>query len=199
MLLAFGSVWAGPQENDLIRLARSGVDAEVLKAYVDVARGPYHLTVDQIIELNKLGVSSKVISEAIQHRGNAETTPVVVPNESPSVPAAPPVATAADTPTVISAPEEVVYPDPYYYYDYWPYIGLGWGWGWGPNYYGWAGRAGYYGRGPGLRASAGFRSGGQSGRGAGGGSRAAGGGGSRAAGGGGSRGGGGRAGGGGHR
>jgi hypothetical protein len=176
LLLAWGSVWAGTQENDLIRLAKSGVDAEVLGSYVEAARGPFHLTVDQIIELNKLGVSSSVISAALKHQGSAAAytgqggngSYPVQPEEQPY--AAP--YTAPDTQVVVTPPQVSVYPDPYYY-DYGPYFGLGLGWGWGPGYYGygWGGRGGYYGRGIGVRGSVGFRSAGPVSRGGGGGSR----------------------------
>ena len=196
LLLAYGGAWAGAQEDDLIRLANSGIDAEVLTAYVDAAKGPFHLTADQIIELNKLGVSKQVISAALKHDGKAETSPnggqaesypypgnanypAAAANGSYSTPAAPSV--ARDTVTVATSPDVEVYPypDPYYdywpYYGYWPYVSLGW-W-WGPSYGWWGGYYGhgYYGHGPGVRGgSPGFHSGGQVGRGAwGGGSRAA--------------------------
>ncbi len=67
LFLAYVSVWAGAQEDDLINLARSGIEEEVLIIYIDAAKGPYHLTTSQIVELRDLGVSSKVISEALKH------------------------------------------------------------------------------------------------------------------------------------
>jgi len=67
LFLAYVSVWAGAQEDDLINLARSGIEEEVLITYIDAAKGPYHLTTSQIVELRDLGVSSKVISEALKH------------------------------------------------------------------------------------------------------------------------------------
>jgi hypothetical protein len=210
LLLAYGSAWAGAQEDDLINLAKSGVNAEVLTAYVDAAKGPFHLTVDQIIELNKLGVSSHTISAALKHGGQAESYPYPGNANYPAAPAngsystsAEPPAVAPDTVAVATSPDVEVYPYPDPYYDYWPYVGLGW-W-WGPSYAWWGGYYGhgYYGHGPAVRGgSPGFHSSGQFARGGWGGSRGAwGGGGSRGWGGrsgGGGRGGG-RAGGGGRR
>ncbi len=178
ILAAYGSLWAGAQENDLIRLAQSGVDAQVLSSYVSVARGPFHLTVDQIIELNQLGVPSSVITAALQHAGTVAAAPAVPANTLyPMAPdASYPMASngqysgqadvapaAPDTVVVQSPPEVVAYPDPYYdYWDYGPYVGLGWGWGPG---FGWGIGAGYYGRGFGHAAPVGIRGGGQFGRG----------------------------------
>ena len=67
VLLVSGSAWAGAQETNLINLAKSGVDSNVLIAYIDNEKGPYHLTTDQIISLKKLGVSSNVMAAAIRH------------------------------------------------------------------------------------------------------------------------------------
>jgi hypothetical protein len=67
---------ASPGADDLIRMARSGVDEEVLTAYIDSATGAFDLSADDIITLKDLGVPSQVINEALRH-GHA--------NESDSV------------------------------------------------------------------------------------------------------------------
>ena len=181
VLVVYGSAWAGVQEDDLVRLAQSGVDTNVLTAYINSAKGPYHLTSDQIIELKDLGVPSTVISEALRHSPD-ELTATAVPEVSPSVPIAPALATttpAAPTPPVAPAPPRVadtasvvvttpqvveVYPYPYSvaYYEWWPYaFEVGWWWPgylWGPGVH-------FYGRGYWHGTPAGFRSGGYFGRG----------------------------------
>lgn len=56
----------GPAD-ELIKLARSGVDGEVLLAYVESSSEPFGLSADDIIVLKDLGVPSNVISAAL-HR-----------------------------------------------------------------------------------------------------------------------------------
>jgi len=52
---------------DLIKMARSGVDEEVLTAYIDASTETFELSPDDIITLKDLGVPSKVINEALRH------------------------------------------------------------------------------------------------------------------------------------
>jgi hypothetical protein len=173
LLLGCGGVWAGVQEDNFINLANSGAEEKVLTAYIDVAGGSFHFTVDQIIELKDLGVSSKVISDALKHGGPAETATAAVPvDKSPSIPEAnEPSATAAvlkdrspsapvvhDTLAIVStpAPPVYVYPYPWCYYGYWPYAY--WGGVWISNYP-WGRGPFYYGRWPGRGTVAGYRAG----------------------------------------
>ena len=81
IILAFANnaALASSSADDLIRMARSGVDEEVLTAYIDAASGTFDLSADDIITLKDLGVPSKVINEALRH-GHA--------NESDSITAA---------------------------------------------------------------------------------------------------------------
>ena len=87
ILLASGIAWAGAQETDLINLARSGVDQEILSAYIEKANGPYHLTTDQIVELKNLGVSSTTIAEAIKHETPENPSAAIIGEKSPEAPA----------------------------------------------------------------------------------------------------------------
>jgi hypothetical protein len=65
--LANNTALASPEADDLIRMARSGVDEEVLTAYINASPSIFDLSADDIITLKDLGVPSKVISEALRH------------------------------------------------------------------------------------------------------------------------------------
>jgi len=67
MAIANRAALASAGADDLIRMARSGVDEEVLTAYIDAAPGTFDLSADDIITLKDLGVPSKVINEALRH------------------------------------------------------------------------------------------------------------------------------------
>ena len=45
------ALWASPATEDLIKMARSGVDEEVLTVYIDASPDMYDLTADEIITL----------------------------------------------------------------------------------------------------------------------------------------------------
>ena len=60
-------VLASSGTDDLIKMAGSGVDEEVLQSYIESSPDTYDLSADEIITLKDLGVSSKVISEALRH------------------------------------------------------------------------------------------------------------------------------------
>jgi hypothetical protein len=68
------AVMASPAADDLIRMARSGVDEEVLSAYINASPDTYDLSADDIITLKDLGVPSKVIKEALGHGAQADTS-----------------------------------------------------------------------------------------------------------------------------
>jgi hypothetical protein len=101
VLLVYGVIWAGTQEDDLLSLARSGIDEGVLISYIDAAKGPYHLTPDQIIQLKDLGVSSKAISEALRHGVGAPAEAAQVPGAGDTAqPPKAPLITAPTPPSV---------------------------------------------------------------------------------------------------
>ena len=165
LLLSYGLIAAGTQENDLLSLAKSGIEEQILISYIDAAKGPFNLTADQIIELKDLGVSAKVISEALRHGQNAEAAaaepttaanpeiaqpavsnesyvepateaPVAPAYQTPAAPVAP-VPPARDTVTVATS-TVYSYPwcwSPYYDY-YWPYADAYDEWLWAPSF-GW--------------------------------------------------------------
>ncbi len=66
-ILSANALWATTATDDLIKMARSGVDEEVLSAYIDKSPDIYDLSADDIITLKDLGVPSKVIKEALNH------------------------------------------------------------------------------------------------------------------------------------
>ena len=66
LAVALSKVTAGTVD-DLITLAKSGVDEEVVKAYIENSTTPFALTSADIVTLKDLGVSSKLIIEALKH------------------------------------------------------------------------------------------------------------------------------------
>jgi hypothetical protein len=89
--LSANAVWATPAADDLIKMARSGVDEEVLSAYIDKSPDVYDLSADDIVTLKDLGVPSKVIKEAINHgRGNDTSSGVVSETANTAQPASEP-------------------------------------------------------------------------------------------------------------
>src|SRR5690242_17791140 len=53
--------------DELVKLIKSGVNEEVLTAYVNNSPSAYDLTVDEILYLNDLGVSATIIQSVVQH------------------------------------------------------------------------------------------------------------------------------------
>jgi hypothetical protein len=53
--------------NELVKLARGGIETGVLLAYVDNTPGTFNLGPEEIINLRDLGVSNDVITSALQH------------------------------------------------------------------------------------------------------------------------------------
>ena len=67
LVLTNNAALAASEADDLIRMARSGVDEEVLTAYIDTSPSTFDLSADDIVTLKDLGVPSKVINEALLH------------------------------------------------------------------------------------------------------------------------------------
>ncbi len=81
MFLGSTVCWASPEADDLIRLAKSGVDEEVLMSYIKAAPDTFDLSADDIITLKDLGVPSKIISEALLHGHPSDTSMVSAAKE----------------------------------------------------------------------------------------------------------------------
>jgi hypothetical protein len=99
VLLTNNTSASTPSADDLLRMARSGVDEEVLSAYIFASADAFDLSADDIITLKDLGVPSKVIKEALHHGHGIDT------------------ATAAETATVadetkMTTPDDAITPAP---------------------------------------------------------------------------------------
>ena len=86
--LTNNSVLASPGGDDLIKMARSGVDEEVLATYIDAAPDLFDLSADEIITLKDLGVPSKVINEALRHGHANETDSTAIAEAKETITAA---------------------------------------------------------------------------------------------------------------
>jgi hypothetical protein len=93
-LAAATAALASPAAEDLIKLARSGVDGEVLLAYVETSAVPFDLTVEDIITLKDLGVPAGVINAAL-HRGQVLDSAAAAPGAVVPAPAPAPAAQTA--------------------------------------------------------------------------------------------------------
>ena len=139
MLLAgvfatMGLIWSGRAVasegfDDLAKLAKSGVNDDVMLAYIDASPVAYELTVDEILFFNDLGLSPKVVAAAVKHGKElraANPTPPVAQADDPPAPqpalapppaARPVVETQNDDPvpidqapvTTVNQPGEEVY------------------------------------------------------------------------------------------
>lgn len=157
VLLGSTACWATPDADDLIRMAKSGVDEEVLMAYIKAAPDTFDLSADDIITLKDLGVPSKVISEAMLHGHPADTTMVTAAKEeiqqatsdtaaaaaaaiAPPAEGQAPEAQAAETPDVSTSAAVAPAPDDqnisFFYSALYPYgnwLNIGGQWCWQPT------------------------------------------------------------------
>jgi hypothetical protein len=132
LVVALSQVAAGTAD-DLIALAKSGVDEEVVKAYIENSTTTFPLTSADIVTLKDLGVSSKLIIEALKHdQQNDSLLGVDTATMNPE-------STAAASPTAFSP---VIAPPPddqnisFFYsalYPYGTWINVDGNWCWQPN------------------------------------------------------------------
>jgi hypothetical protein len=168
--------------SEVLKMYQGGISKDVILNYIANTALPFHLTADNIIYLQHLGVPQDITKALLQRDGQMQQQAALAYQQQMPPPGAgqpPPPAVqqpeAVVTPT--SPPPVVTYPapeypaysyaSPYPYYDYaypyyyWPPVvvgGFGWGWGWGGYYHGGWGRGGY---GGGFRGGGGgFRGGG---------------------------------------
>ena len=66
-LVCTNAAFASEGFDDLVKLIKSGINEEVVLAYVNSSPSAYDLAVDEILYLNDLGVSPKVITAAVDH------------------------------------------------------------------------------------------------------------------------------------
>jgi hypothetical protein len=134
--------WASPATDDLIRMARSGIDEEVLTAYINASPDTYDLSADDIMTLKDLGVASKVIKEALNHNFASDTSS----KEPASGEASTAISSDVNNPTIespqIPSATLAVAPDPadqnisFFYEALYPYgnwLNIDGAWCWQPN------------------------------------------------------------------
>jgi hypothetical protein len=157
------AVSVSPLTADLVRMAESGVEQDVLIAFVRNSQGKFNLTADSILYLKDEGIPSPVVTEMLNHdkmvdntapgstyvydqRAYAASNPTLPP--PPVTEQVPPPPQAPPEPEVVSPPQPVVAPAPayvsdappqvsYFYNDLSPYgtwVNLdGYGWCWQPR------------------------------------------------------------------
>src|SRR5437764_9238323 len=111
---------------EVIRLSGSGVGEDVVLAYVQNSQAPFSLSVDDVLYLKDVGLSSAVISGMLNRDAALRNQPQAAP-PSP----APVTETTTEEPAVVrDAPADVTY----FYDDLQPYgtwvdlSGVGWCW-----------------------------------------------------------------------
>jgi len=123
--------------SELIKMARSGVDEEVLTAYIETSTDTFDLDADDIITLKDLGVPSKIISEALRH-GHADasdTAAAIAARETIQAASGDEGASAVLT-TAAVAPPETDQNISFFYEALYPYgnwITIDGDWCWRPN------------------------------------------------------------------
>jgi hypothetical protein len=152
--------------SEVVKMYKGGIAKDIIINYVDSAVLPFHLSADNIIYLQSLGIPQEITKAIILRDGQlqqqaslyAQQMAANPPNQMPSQPPQQQQQQQQQSVVMPSTPPPVVgdssvyydsgYPD-YYIGGYPYYYGLGWGW---PGYYG-----GYGWRGGGFRG--GFRGG----------------------------------------
>jgi len=146
---------------EVLKMFQGGISKDVLIGYIENNNLPFHLTADNIIYLQHVGLPQDVITSLIKRDGELQRNAAVAAQPVPSVGAPPqnmapppdaaPTAAAMVAPypqpaPQVVAPPTVVYPDysayPYGYPYYGPDVIVTGGWGWGPRGWGW-GRGGW--------------------------------------------------------
>lgn len=165
---------------EVVRLYQRGISKDVILNYINSSVYPYHLTADQIIYLQQIGIPKDITQAMLlrdqqleQEQRQGMVTPYAAVNNEPQMVV--PTTPAPDV-SVAGYPDYYDYYGYPYYYDYgWPYVvGGGWwgwpygwghGWGWGGHGYYRGGFGGFHGgvggfHGGGFRGGGGFHGGG---------------------------------------
>jgi hypothetical protein len=130
---ALSTVTAGTAD-DLIALAKSGVDEEVVKAYIENSATPFALTSADIVTLKDLGLSSKLIIEALKH--DQQNDSVVTTDTEPAYPESTAVSPAQTAFSPVTAPPPDEQNISFFYsalYPYGTWINVDGNWCWQPN------------------------------------------------------------------
>ncbi|MCY3020573.1 MAG: hypothetical protein NTW87_16255 [Planctomycetota bacterium] len=108
-VLAAGRLAASEGVDDLAKLIKSGVTEDVLLAYVQASPVAYQLTVDEILYLNDIGASQKVIA-AVMQRGEDLRLAAAKGEPPPVRKVEPPPPAIADLPPVAKEEPPAVKP-----------------------------------------------------------------------------------------
>jgi uncharacterized membrane protein YgcG len=156
-----------------LQLAQAKVGDDTIVAYIRNSGTSYGLSADQIIYLQKQGLSNAVITAMLNQprpAALASTPPAPAPNPEPAAASAPApapdnsspaaatatsTATVAPTVTYVETPPATTYYQPYYYaygypyyypaYGFYPGVSVSFGWGGGWHGGGWHGGGGFHG------------------------------------------------------
>jgi hypothetical protein len=101
-VLQFARAQASEGFDDLSKMAKSGVNDDVLLAYIDASNIAYDLTVDEILYFNDLGVSPKVVASIVKHGKELREAGL---NAAPARPLDPP---PTPTPAIAPPPQDPV-------------------------------------------------------------------------------------------
>jgi hypothetical protein len=74
-VLLFSAVSYADETDELLNLAQSGVDEDVMITFIDQSSDVFDLTADDIVSLKNLGVSPRVINEAMHHNRSGNVAP----------------------------------------------------------------------------------------------------------------------------
>ncbi len=148
-----GSIGISSTSAEIVRLSKTGVDAGVIKSFIESSPSAYYPTTDEIIYLHSQGVPPELITTLIK-RGAVLRAQAVQASQAQGQGQVPMPATAA--PTIITQPDQTanviasvppvttvtqpvyIYDSPSYVYSGYPYynygfsVGVGFGW---PYYY----------------------------------------------------------------
>lgn len=130
------AAWASSGPKDLVKMARSGVDEEVFIAFINASPDTFGLNAEDIITLKDLGVSSKVIIEALRHGHDIDTAAArETMREAADDPSAAPASSDLSTASAVAPPTDR--PNISFFYEslypYGNWLEIDGGWCWQPN------------------------------------------------------------------
>lgn len=130
---------------DVMKMVSVGLSDDVIQAYISNSPAQFNLTADNIIDLQKRGVSAGLLTAMITHDKNLQASmqaqaEAQAANSVPSTTTTAPSTTqqTVNPPAVVS--DDAIY-DNLYPYGSWTYMGGYYGWGWQP--YGWVSYGAY--------------------------------------------------------
>ncbi len=98
-----------PNAGEVVRLSESGVDPEVVLAFIEAAKAPFTLSADDIIYLKDVGVENSVITAMLERDVALATAAGPVAEIPPAHPASAAMTSTVAPVYVTNAPPEVTY------------------------------------------------------------------------------------------